>query len=98
MNVAELFDLSTTIAALTSTGFAVSTWRVGRLRRLMRTDALTGLTNRAGLQRAFHDGERIPGWAAMLMIDLNDFKAINDTHGHRIGDQVLVGSLDGSAP
>ncbi len=54
-------------------------------------DALTGLPNRALLMRrieqvlADHAGER----SALLLIDLDDFKVINDRHGHASGDLVL---------
>jgi len=58
------------------------------------TDPLTGLTNRRGLYRA---GPRMLAEAAMhgeglhaLVLDLDHFKAINDRHGHAIGDMVLV--------
>ena len=54
---------------------------------------LTGLANRAGLQSAL---ERICSGtrehdtpAALLYMDMDDFKIINDTHGHAAGDQVL---------
>lgn len=56
-------------------------------------DVLTGLANRAGLQSAL---ERICSGtrehdtpAALLYMDMDDFKIINDTHGHAAGDQVL---------
>ncbi|RFO97560.1 hypothetical protein DIC66_06750 [Rhodoferax lacus] len=57
-------------------------------------DHLTGLANRALLVDRFHlaiersKRSRVP--FATVMIDLNNFKAINDTHGHAAGDQVLV--------
>jgi diguanylate cyclase (GGDEF)-like protein len=57
-------------------------------------DHLTGLANRALLQDRFHlaiersKRSRIP--FATVMIDLNNFKVINDRHGHAAGDQVLV--------
>jgi diguanylate cyclase (GGDEF)-like protein len=57
-------------------------------------DHLTGLANRALLMDRFHlaieraKRSRVP--FAAVMIDLNNFKAINDTHGHAAGDQVLV--------
>ena len=54
-------------------------------------DALTGLVNRAGLldhlDRLLADPEAQP--IAILFVDLDDFKAINDEHGHSAGDQVL---------
>lgn len=55
--------------------------------RLSRTDPLTGLLNR----RAFTDAVaalRAP--YAIAVIDIDRFKAINDTHGHSAGDKVLV--------
>jgi len=58
------------------------------------SDALTGLPNRAsfeqGLDHALIQATR-HGWRlAVLFIDIDNFKSINDTHGHGLGDQVLV--------
>jgi len=57
-------------------------------------DYLTGLPNRALLADRFHlaieRSKRSRKPFAAVMIDLNNFKAINDTHGHAAGDQVLV--------
>ncbi|MAL94259.1 MAG: GGDEF domain-containing protein [Haliea sp.] len=57
-------------------------------------DALTGLGNRALLEdRLEHDiaiAQRNASHLAVLFIDLDEFKPINDTLGHRIGDEVLV--------
>ncbi|MDP2802803.1 MAG: GGDEF domain-containing protein [Phreatobacter sp.] len=59
-----------------------------------RVDALTGLANRAGLIREFET--RLAAGApegkpfALLYLDLDGFKAINDTHGHLIGDRILA--------
>lgn len=56
-----------------------------------RTDALTGLANRRGFQDAV--GPRwtaLTGNAALLLADIDHFKAINDAFGHDIGDAVLV--------
>lgn len=66
-----------------------------RIVRLSRTDALTGLLNR----RAFYDEEmprrlrrleRSPKTAAMFYVDLDNFKLVNDVHGHQRGDEALV--------
>ncbi|WP_027482878.1 histidine kinase N-terminal 7TM domain-containing diguanylate cyclase [Deinococcus pimensis] len=63
------------------------------LERSARTDALTGLTNR----RHFHElAELAEGRAsrsrhslAVIMIDIDHFKKVNDTHGHGAGDEAL---------
>jgi two-component system cell cycle response regulator len=56
-------------------------------------DALTGLYNRRELQRRLHDEAkralRYDRPFALLMIDADHFKAINDKHGHVAGDEVL---------
>ena len=60
---------------------------------LSRTDPLTGLYNRRYLnelvKRLEADGE-LPTDSAMIMIDLDNFKVINDTHGHLAGDMILT--------
>ncbi|USX12021.1 GGDEF domain-containing protein [Oxalobacteraceae bacterium OTU3CAMAD1] len=69
-------------------------WRYAeRLRRLSTLDTLTGTLNRAGLElqgkrvglRAQRGGRSL----AVVMIDVDHFKAINDSHGHLVGDEVL---------
>ena len=57
-------------------------------------DPLTGLANRAlfedRLAQAMSRIERMGGYCALLLLDLDDFKGINDTHGHLVGDQLLA--------
>jgi diguanylate cyclase (GGDEF)-like protein/PAS domain S-box-containing protein len=62
------------------------------LHRAAYVDMLTGLPNRRMLWEQINltQGAGIP--YAVLLIDLNDFKAVNDTLGHRIGDEVLAGT------
>ncbi len=57
-----------------------------RLALLAERDGLTGVSNRNAFERA-RSGWR--GDGAVLMIDLNRFKALNDQHGHATGDAVL---------
>ncbi|MBA8825301.1 diguanylate cyclase (GGDEF)-like protein [Saccharopolyspora lacisalsi] len=84
-------DPNAVLAVASSGGFLTAGLRVRQLRRQLRTDPLTGLGNRTGLQHAFARTRARPGYCVTaLMVDLDDFKAINDTHGHRVGDQVLV--------
>ena len=65
-----------------------------RLTELAFHDALTGLPNRPlledRLQRALARCERTGGCLSLLLIDLDDFKQVNDGHGHAIGDRLLV--------
>lgn len=60
---------------------------------LARTDALTGLANRATfierLRQAFAGAQRGAGPFAILYIDLDHFKPVNDTLGHPVGDLLL---------
>jgi two-component system cell cycle response regulator len=52
------------------------------------TDGLTGLRNRRYITRHLEGLLRVGG-VALLMLDVDRFKAVNDTHGHAAGDQVL---------
>ncbi|CAM3167482.1 GGDEF domain-containing protein [Saccharomonospora xinjiangensis] len=81
-----------TYLALTVT--TVSTLAAGsvafRLRCQLRRDPLTGLGNRLALVTAFARARRRSPLVAVALGDMNGFKAINDTHGHRFGDRVLI--------
>lgn len=63
------------------------------LRFLAHHDSLTALTNRSlfndRLDTALQGAERHNSKLALLFLDVNDFKCINDVHGHAIGDRVL---------
>ncbi|MBQ3427371.1 MAG: diguanylate cyclase [Clostridia bacterium] len=56
------------------------------------TDGLTGLYNRKEIQRRIsEDMVNHPDSVALIMIDADNFKKINDVHGHNVGDEVLKG-------
>lgn len=65
-----------------------------RARELAYQDPLTGLPNRRQFEEALRTAAaslpRAGGSHAVLLLDLNGFKQINDTYGHAIGDEVLV--------
>ena len=75
----------------------------GRLAYAATVDALTGLLNRTSLDGRLHQeferAKRAGNQLAVVMADVDDFKTINDTHGHQIGDAVLqvVGAIIRSA-
>lgn len=62
------------------------------LARLAEVDAVTGAISRRGLERVLHQAiaqatAETP--VALMLIDVDRFKSINDTHGHLVGDEVL---------
>ena len=64
--------------------------RAASLAKEARTDPLTGLANRTGLAVGAQDVLDLPGNHALMLLDLDRFKPVNDVHGHAAGDAVLV--------
>lgn len=64
------------------------------LMRLATKDPLTGVGNRRALADKLDSivmgSIRMNGPASLLLIDLDHFKTVNDTHGHAVGDQILI--------
>jgi diguanylate cyclase (GGDEF)-like protein len=68
-------------------------WQIAELEARADIDPLTDILNRRGfdreLARALSYVKRYGGRAALVLIDLDGFKAINDSHGHAAGDALL---------
>jgi diguanylate cyclase (GGDEF)-like protein len=81
---------------------ALEKWRLreentrllGELRRLSLTDSLTGLGNRRSFDEALRQEvarfRRNESPLALVLLDLDHFKKVNDSLGHRVGDEVLI--------
>ncbi|MFJ8833245.1 GGDEF domain-containing protein [Micromonospora aurantiaca] len=63
-------------------------YELAALHRSTLRDPLTGLANRAGLAQSWEQLAALRPW--VVVIDLDGFKPVNDTHGHAAGDLVLT--------
>ncbi|WP_347056867.1 GGDEF domain-containing protein [Blastococcus sp. HT6-30] len=65
---------------------------VAALQRRLTVDSLTGLATRRAFDEALETAmsRSYPGGTALVLIDVDSFKSINDQHGHPVGDDVLV--------
>lgn len=82
------------LAVMTVVTSELVTYLLSRLRDLATTDDLTGVLTRAAfderaaavVERTTRDGRPV----SLVCLDVDDFKEVNDTHGHQAGDDVLV--------
>ena len=96
------FDTEATIAAASLAGQAVVALENARLHQVVEQQALkddlTGLANRRQAEDALAEelvrAGRLGLSVGFILLDLDDFKAINDHHGHPVGDAVLVAVAD----
>jgi diguanylate cyclase (GGDEF)-like protein len=104
-NKSSEFNLTVTMVLLAMLGafnFSLATLVLGdlieRLRTLSQTDQLTGLANRRVMMHSLRDEharyKRSGHRYSVIMLDLDFFKKVNDTHGHGVGDQVLCSVAD----
>ncbi|MFO7550627.1 MAG: GGDEF domain-containing protein [Haliea sp.] len=82
------------LAAILSLRTAMDVLRISRLEWDVATDPLTKIFNRRYLDRRLNE-EITRAWRyglplAILMLDIDHFKRINDRHGHQAGDEVLI--------
>ena len=97
----QRFPLVYLVCGLTGYGFETSRYLALKqmyktqeeIRILSETDKLTGLRNRAWFQEkldSVYGLKKNQQSEALLLMDIDGFKIINDTHGHKTGDKVLV--------
>lgn len=87
-------SLAVTLVVLVLTHLVLSRYQQ-RIEAMATTDKLTGLFNRHAftilIDRLLAEYRRAPQPIAVLLADIDNFKEINDRHGHRVGDRVLSG-------
>src|SRR5262249_2980386 len=87
---AVVLATATVVAALVRGGLTfIEVERLAEIRVQARTDDLTGLANRRGLVERLAPAEGGMQGFAMLILDLDRFKEINDSLGHQVGDDLL---------
>lgn len=77
------------LAATYNNVYEMSQAQHNLLRQKAEHDALTGLLNRQAFEQIKDDLRTLSQPIALLLIDVDEFKSINDTYGHEIGDQAL---------
>lgn len=81
------------LLGLLATAALETLWEIEEINRRARTDSLTGLANRQQfeerLTRIVTETNRFGGSCALVLVDIDRFKHVNDTFGHQVGDEVL---------
>ena len=97
LSLAETMSIYPSLVLVCLFGFILSMraeYKHNILQKLVSEDTLTGVKNRRSFDEKVDEilvnFKRYPTPFSMLLLDLDNFKKINDCHGHSIGDQVLV--------
>jgi diguanylate cyclase (GGDEF)-like protein len=81
------------LLAAVARGSLEKVWEIEEVTQRARTDELTGLANRRHfdeqLRRVIAETDRFGGTSSLILVDIDDFKAVNDNYGHESGDAVL---------
>ena len=79
----------------THIGLAISNASLhAAVRRMVRTDNLTGLYTRHYLNERIQSRQRKDPFGSLVLVDIDHFKKVNDTYGHQIGDLILIAVSD----
>ncbi|MFT2018152.1 GGDEF domain-containing protein [Streptomyces sp. 796.1] len=81
---------ATAMVAPLLTGWSATTWWLHRRLNQARLDPLSGLPTRARFEKGVERLLRRRAPVALVMVDLDGFKALNDTHGHQAGDAAIT--------
>jgi diguanylate cyclase (GGDEF)-like protein len=80
------------LGAIAATALEI-VWEIEEVNRRAETDALTGLANRRrfddSLRRELSHSDRFGHPVSLVLVDIDHFKRVNDSHGHEAGDAVL---------
>ncbi len=92
-DIAQVEARNVSLLGAVSRGPLEIVWEIEEVSLRARTDALTGLANRRHfdeqMRRVVAETDRFGGFCSLVLVDLDHFKAVNDTFGHEAGDAVL---------
>lgn len=72
----------------------INSFLKNRLEEAVRTDYLTGLSTRNYLDEKINHQMKTTNFGVLILFDIDDFKQVNDTYGHYVGDEVIVQVAD----